>query len=156
MSASPTRPTAVASTPVLGDTICNAVIDGTNSPPAAPTPAAMNAWPFVSLVTNVVFLTATIAAGVMHALSPQNGGPRTSRHFPFAVRPDARTDACFCFVCGGSYVLHTVHAARCFTTLGTLTSGGAGHAFCPQQATRLPNSRHTSLVCPRRRPDPYA
>eukprot|EP00965_Chrysotila_dentata_P185584 6127327-Pleurochrysis_carterae.AAC.1 len=39
---------------------------------------ARGVWPMVSLITNVVFLTAAVTAGMVHMLSADHGG-RTSR-----------------------------------------------------------------------------
>eukprot|EP00965_Chrysotila_dentata_P004889 159966-Pleurochrysis_carterae.AAC.1 len=44
---------------------------------SSPAPGGRDAkgvWPIVSLITNVVFLTAAVTAGMMHALSSDHGG----------------------------------------------------------------------------------
>eukprot|EP00965_Chrysotila_dentata_P013744 455584-Pleurochrysis_carterae.AAC.1 len=53
--------------------------EATQPPPARGCRDAKGVWPIVSLITNVVFLTAAITAGMMHALSSDHGGHLPSR-----------------------------------------------------------------------------
>eukprot|EP00965_Chrysotila_dentata_P075533 2494819-Pleurochrysis_carterae.AAC.1 len=68
---------------------------------SSPAPGGCDArgvWPIVSLITNVVFLTAAVTAGMMHALSSNHGG-----HLPLRALALAST--------GVAYIIATCTAA---------------------------------------------
>eukprot|EP00965_Chrysotila_dentata_P160155 5289370-Pleurochrysis_carterae.AAC.2 len=81
---------ANAGTPAAGSAITRNDNDGRRSPSAEsvpdvlPTPATTastqridhhrSTWPMVSLMANVVMVTAAVAAGIMHAMSLCHGG----------------------------------------------------------------------------------